>query len=313
MLGAVWGIQASAQAAQPYIDSIREGLKAESTEGQSYIEKEKARLAKEGETTAQPSYIEGLKAADPEKFTPVPTPSYIEQERAKLKPEAQGGAIAAVKEGHSDLHAKITGEIHHAAGLQIGVGVKREITLTSDASRSFSNWYSNPSGFPDIRFFYEWQPFHSEWFGNIGLMIYSGISYFDGIGTFPPDLSGFPSESRTRLSFFEVPLMAGATYRFNLLRILRPYVTLGAGLIGYLENRSDSKAGNRGYSKALLMTGGVAISLGWMDPKQTFELYAQHGFQHFFLSLEYSRLVCVGTNQVNFSHQGITAGLTVEY
>ena len=172
---------------QPYIDQLKNEIKSEnggkeepvSNSPDPYIESIKKKLdAQEAEKEAEKgaekdaekdgNYIEELKKSDPSLREEPPTQSFIEQERIKLPPSSEGGAIQAVAEGKSELHPQIKGDIHSAFGAKYGVSLSRAITSSSEL-RNFNDIYGS-SYAPDLTLFYEYQPFHSEWFGNIGII-----------------------------------------------------------------------------------------------------------------------------------------------
>jgi hypothetical protein len=146
-----------------------------------------------------------------------------------------------------------------------------------------------------------------------------GLGYYHGNGNFAvdlakPDGSGefFGTASRTKFQFFTLPVMAGLSYRFNLLRILRPYVMAGPTLIGYVEMRNDSKEGNRGYSTGVYFSGGVSILLDWISKTSSWELYSNEGVKHYYLTIDYSRLSTL-SGDVSVAVSGVYAGLTFEF
>jgi hypothetical protein len=238
--------------------------------------------------------------------------SYIEKRKAQLPPVAEGSGLEI-----KDLQLKRPGAIHHAVAVKIGASMTRNIQ-SSAAYRSFADVYG--SGWnPNVLLTYEFQPFHSEWFGNVGFVLGTGVAYQGGQGAFQYNLENpaapgtyFGSSSRTKFQFFAVPLLAGVNYRFNLLRVLRPYVQFTPTLIGYKEARSDGQTGNRGYSKGFYANGGVNILLDWMDRKATWSLYETQGVKHYYLTVDYSQLTTFAS-EVSFNVSGVSAGLTYEF
>ncbi|HLD98868.1 MAG TPA: hypothetical protein VJB59_01340 [Bdellovibrionota bacterium] len=308
---------------QPYIDQLRQGLPPAETSTESYTEKVQKQLREKEGTPAKTQYIDELKRGLPEQEAS-PSGSYLENEKAKLAPKPQGGAIQAVREGKSDLQARREGPIHHAAGFRLGASQTRNTTAVAGAGeKPYSDVYG--AGWtPDLAFFYEYQPFHSEWFGNIGIYLSGGISYASGMGNFQYTLKNFaatekagrlvefPSKSRTKFQFFSIPLIAALDYRFNLFRILRPFVIVGPTVIGYVETRNDAAQGFRGDSRGLFMSGGVSLLLDWVSATSTWDLYAAHGFKHYYLTAEYSKLSTF-SGDVDFAVSGFSLGLTFEY
>ncbi|OFZ53470.1 MAG: hypothetical protein A2428_02795 [Bdellovibrionales bacterium RIFOXYC1_FULL_54_43] len=312
-----------AKSNQPYIDQLRQGLPSTETSTESYTEKIQQQLREKEGTPAKTQYIDELKRSLPEEETS-PSGSYLENEKAKLAPKPQGGAIQAVREGKSDLELRREGPIHHAAGFRLGASQTRDTTAIAGAGeKPYTDIYGT-GWTPDLAFFYEYQPFHSEWFGNIGIYLSAGIGYASGMGNFQYTLKNFaateragqlvefPSKSRTRFQFFSIPLIAAIDYRFNLFRILRPFVIVGPTVIGYVETRNDAAQGFRGDSRGLFMSGGVSLLLDWVSATSTWDLYAAHGFKHYYLTLEYSKLSTF-SGDVDFAVSGFSLGLTFEY
>lgn len=266
------------------------------------------------------SYIEQLRmlnAAD-EKKEPEGTPSYLEREKAKLEPQPEGGAIDALLTGNSELTAKKRGNIHYAFGLRYGVSISRLISAPAGTQRQAFNDIYGSQYAPDLSLFYEFQPFHSEWFGNFGIVAMAGLGYFRGFGQYsfdvpkPGNAGNFDPKSSTKFQFFAIPLTVALDYRFNLFRVLRPYILVGPTLVGYFETRDDSVRGNRGNSRSLLVSTGVSILLDWMDTSASWDLYTIHGIHHYYLTVDYSRLFPIG-GDVDYGMSGVTLGFTFEY
>ncbi len=301
-----------------YIEQLKKEIGPEKSSSENYSEIIKKNLEHK-EPTSNSSYIEKLKATDPEvqKGPPNEDETYIDHEKAKLAPKELGGAIQAVKEGNSQLEAKKTGDIHHAFGMRYGVSLTRDVSAAPGILKaSFSSIYGGNYA-PDLSFFYEFQPFHSEWFGNLGIIGMGGLAYFNGYGQFAfpiaqPNGGYFSSLSNVKFQFFTIPVSLGLSYRFNLFRILRPYVVVAPTLIGYLEMRSDSIAGYHGDSRGLLTSLGVSILLDWMSSKSSWDLYTNYSVKHSYLTIDYSRLSTLG-GDVHFTTNGIVMGLAIEY
>ncbi|MCM2277088.1 MAG: hypothetical protein NDJ89_03345 [Oligoflexia bacterium] len=312
-LTAAFAAEQGGTSAQPYIDSIRSELPEESA--RPSLEEERRRLREE--KPEEGSYIEKLKSEDPESFKkPENEGTYLEEKRRNLDPKESGGAIQALHEGRSELKPRFEGEIHHAFGFRIGATADR--SLSGDAvARSFESVYG--SGFaPDLTLFYEYQPFRSEWAGNIGLYGSLGASYFSGKGAFQYlpkkawDGMNFPEEARTGFKFFIVPVSLGLDYRFNLFHFIRPYVIAAPTAIAYFETRSDEVEGHRGYSKALFMAGGASILLDWISSDGAWDQYTSNNVRHTYLTVEYSRYDTIA-GDLDFSISGLSAGILFEY
>ena len=320
--GKSWAEEGSSQ---PYIDQLKEHLQkqdetsapARSNENpQPFIESQKAKMAPKSEDGG--SYIESLKKTAPERYQPAQTgESYLEQERAKIAPKPTGGAIEAVREGRSELKAKKEGPITGAVGIRIGSIEGRDISAIPGAGlRNFDDVYG--SGYtPDVTLFYEFQPFHSEWYGNFGIVTSLGVRYNSGTGVFQFDLpnpagGNFGLASHTKFQFFTMPVMAGLNYRFNLARYIRPYIQAGPTLIGYYEQRSDSVGGKRGNSRGVQYGAGVAILLDWFDRQSSWDLYQNYNIKQYYLTFDYTRLQTF-SGDVNFTLSGMYAGLTFEF
>ena len=291
---------------QPFIDAVRSQLSPqaeEKTDSKSYTERLKTSLdaGQKKEQEIEP-YLEKQKAQlefqkktdkdqdDSEKGHQ----PFIDIEKAKIEPQPEGGAIQSYWEGRSELKARKVGEIHHAFGLRYGHSPTRTITAESGTQlRNFNDVYGSIYA-PDISVFYEYQPFHSEWLGSLGFVGMIGMTYLYGKGQFSTQLTlpgggNSPLLSGTRFQFFMVPATVGVNYRFNLLRLFRPYLFVGASEIGFLEMRTDQVAGNRGHSEGYILSAGVSILLDWISRSETWDLYGTFGIKHYYLSIDYTR------------------------
>lgn len=330
-LGARAGF-AETESVSPYIDSLKEEMKSQESD-ESYTERARKKLKAKSDNGSEDdsgSYTERLKQELSErdsKGRKEPAgdgaEGYLERERNRLGGEnkERKSAIAAVKDGTSTLEMKRGGPIRHAMGFKMGAAASRSINVASGGGdRSFEDMYGN-SWVPDISGFYEFQPFRSEIFGNIGFLVGGGISYNAAPGTFekqnlpkPWSTTGedFGEESRTRFRFMTVPVYMGASYRFHLLRYLRPYVQVAPAAIGYMETRTDGKKAHRGYSTGMHMAGGINILLDFFSKRETWDLYDSWRIKHYYLTLDYSRLSSF-SGSVEFDVASYSAGLTFEF
>lgn len=322
---AVWSVQGSAIENSSYIQEIKDQMRQEgqvteerSNGSDSYIDSlKKDQVVPVAEDPV--GYSQQLKEQNARDEKQEEGPSYLERERLKLKPKEQGGAIAAVLEGKSEIAAKEPGDIHYAVGLRYGVSLTRMITAGPGVGlRDFNDIYGARYA-PDFTLFYEYQPFHSEWFGNIGIVGMAGLGYYRGVGQYgisiPKPNGGtgdFSANSTTQFQFIAIPVTVALDYRFNLLRLIRPYILAGPTAVGFFETRSDSVSGNRGYSGSLLVSVGASIQLDGMDPQGSLDLYATHGIHNYYLTVDYSRLIPF-YGDVQFGMSGFTVGFAFEY
>jgi hypothetical protein len=328
----VWSMISFAQehsgSTQPYIDQLKRGLEpsGDSIEAPTdslspHIDAVKQRLKPQPQNV-DGSYIESLRSTLPPEQAAKEdgnTSSFVEQEKARLEPEQEGGAIQAVQDGRSELKPGIKGEIHHAAGIRIGVSGRHNITASTNSStRAFGDVYGDSTELPEFYLFYEFQPFHSEWLGNIGVVFAAGLSYFKGKGAFALNLvnprtgQSFGTSSRAEFRFFAIPASLGLNYRFNLARFLRPYVQVLPTLTGYYEGRNDKNSPNRGTSRGVTVSAGINVLLNPLFRRASWEVYRDYGFKHYYLTFDYSRLSSI-SGDVRFSSSGASAGLTYEF
>lgn len=311
----------------PYIDSLREEMRQEhpveepardASDPEPYIQSIKKQMRENGPGPAVPEqgYTEQLKKELG--LEPKNEPSYSEQLKSSLPPTPEGGAIEAVNAGRSELHAKREGEIHNAAGIRIGASLTRSITATASGIQgaNFSDVYGN--GYePDVTFFYEYQPWHSEWYGNLGFMASLGIGYYGGAGVFAVALKNpngvpFGSTSHVQTQFFDVPTIVGLDYRFNLFKYFSPFVSAGPAAIGFYETRNDGGPSHTALSYGVYTGAGVSILMDWMSKVASWDLYSEHGIQHYYLTVEYDN-ISTFAGAVSFQVSGAFAGFTFEF
>lgn len=300
---------------QPYIDQLK--IHMEDTESNDYIPSLKRELESQEPETRE-SYINDLKESDPSlQESPNASPSYTEQERIKLPYHSDEGAIEAVLADRSELKAKISGPIHNAIGMKFGISLNRAITSPTQ-SRQFDEIYGGNSA-PNLSLYYEFQPFHNEWFGNVGIFGMAGICYYHGDGIFAVGLNrpagsgtAFPAQANTQFQFFAAPVTIGLDYRFNLFRFLRPFIMAGPTTVGYVEMRNDAVAGSRGHGEGYLFSVGTLILLDWFSKTSAWDLYSSFGIKHSYLSVDFTRVSTL-TGPIQYGTSGIMAGMTFEY
>jgi len=319
---------------QPYIEKLKEAFQDEEPPPDAkvpYTERLRKKIGEkdidEGRADGGGNHIERIKKTNPDEFAPQekPAQSYTEKIKNELEPPPADGAggdaasaIQSFKDGRSGLRPRKRGRIRHAVGFKIGTVMTREIKSGSSAARQFTDMYG--AGWtPDVTLFYELQPLRSELYGNIGIVIGGGIAYNNANGQFQFNLenagrrgSYFGTTSPTKFQFFTVPVFLGASYRFHLLRYVRPYVQACPALVGYLELRHDQKSGFRGYSKGAILSGGMNFLLDWIFRREAWDMYADFEVKHYYLTADYTRLFTFASD-VNFSVYGLSLGLSYEF
>ncbi|HUP57818.1 MAG TPA: hypothetical protein VM598_10230, partial [Bdellovibrionota bacterium] len=231
----------------------------------------------------------------------------------------QGGAIQAVLDGRSELKPRKEGQISGAFGFRMGASLIRDIQGGEREARPFDDVYGDGWA-PEVQFLYEYQPWHSETWGNFGFIGSFGLSFFNGFGRFKHQLINenvtpavdFPIQSQTRFNFFQVPVMVGGVIRLNTLRYIRPFVMAGPMGIAFFESRNDDKSGSRGFSKALFVSAGISIPLDWLSSTSSWDLYRSFGIHQYYLTIDYSKVTTIAS-EVSFDVSGASAGLTFEF
>jgi len=308
--------EVQAETVEPYITRLKKrlGSDSDSKVTESYTESEKKKL--EAENQGQPaqagSYLERVKKKlDEDQPADDQSKDYTVKEKEKL-PEVteKESPIQMVKEGRDEkLGFGKVQTIKNALGFKLGITPGMEVTA-QNSSHTFSEVYG--SGFrPELIFHYERQLFHSENFGSLSLGGDFGVAYSGGKGVLQFGVGG-KNESRTGFGFFQIPLIADAVYRFNLLRLVRPYVGAGAGAIFYDEMREDTKSDKKGYTAVYKMNLGASLLLDFFDRKTYRDSYLANGIQHSYFFLEYLYLNSFKSS-VMFKRSGIYAGFLFEY
>ena len=316
---------AEGASSQPYIDSLLQKQKEEAGEEtsqppESYTEKLKKKLAEEeAQSGGNPgeSYIERLRREDPDRFGKPQDSHYTETLKQKLEPGEVGGAIRAVQEGRSELKPRYKDGYTGAFAVRYAAVATRSYNGNAESVyQPFASVYGG-NYVPEIGFFYEHQPFHSEIFGNLGLVGGVSISYAHGSGAFQTDLpkpwgGGNFGAPRTLFQFWTIPVSLGANYRFNLLHYLRPFVQALPTLTLYSEDRNDGVDAKKGFSLAFQWSGGVSILMDWLSPSGAWDAYHQNGIRHTYLTLEYAVVTPIAS-PVTFGQNGLYGGITFEF
>lgn len=322
----VW---AEGRSVSPFIDAVKQDLEKEEIPDaartvdrpQPFIDAEKNKLPPEEDSFE--NYTERLRSAQPqEKIPGEGFEGYTDREKARLGgTSTPGGAIGAVQRGDSDLKRKYEGRIHHAFSLKVGASATRSYSVIAAKSSgySFEQIYGN-SWVPDVMLSYEYQLFHNEYAGSLGIVLNGGVTYHNAKGKFAvpltnpaPSAAAFPLESRTKFQFFTIPVGLGANYRFNLFRFIRPYGQVVPTLIGFSESRNDNKASaNTSVSRAIVFSGGVNFFLTPIFRDASWSLYESGGVKNYFLTVDFSRLTTIG-GDVTLKSSILSAGLTYEF
>lgn len=302
----------------PYIDRLKAKMKddpkaQENGSSKDYSKIEKEKLDKEQKVISSDGYTERLRSKlEPEKKEDQPG-TYIDQQKKKLPQEdedARPSVIDTVKANTYKVpdpfeRAKIT------QGASFKVGVATGATVGVNGSTAAFERVYGTGWQPEVIFHYEKQPFHHERLGSLGLTFDFGFAQAGGYGTLAFPYAG-STVSRTSFNFIQVPILGGVNYRLNAMHILRPYISLAAGAMGYTEIRTDSRPDYRGFS--LIATGavGVSILLDFLDRKTMIEAYNSFGIQHVFLFAEFLSMRTL-QGPVTFERGGIYSGFLFEF
>ncbi len=304
--------EATQDSPQPYIDRVKKQIGEQPEDTTSYTEQIKSQLKPES-AKASESYIDRVKKKLSEEKQPDSSVNYSEIEKAKLAPEAERESpIQVVKDGRDDrLGWGKTPNISHAAGMKLGVSQGMQVEVEGGI-HTFEEVYG--SGYqPELLFHYEYQIFHSENLGSLGAGLDFGVAYAGGKGLLQFNAPGSSTnESKTGFSFFQIPTIVNAVYRFNLLRLIRPYASVGAGSIFYTETREDNVSDKRGVTAVFQGSVGASLAMNWMDPKTSRDAYLADGIQHTFFFLEYLYLNSF-KSAVTFKRAGLYAGFLFEF
>jgi hypothetical protein len=328
------GVSAQAQdqeSIQPYIDRIKKDMEnANPNPAQTptdetpdpYLQSIKKKL----KPPSGESYIDAVKKANPDRFNQN-EPSYTEQERAKLPPKDPSGAIAALKEGRSKLHAKKEGTPSNRFGFNFNAAPGRTITGNSNVTANpFDTIYGSPSLFrPDLTFSFEHLFFNSRTAGSLGILTQGGFTYYSGFGQFAIPLvqggtacygamncSFFPLTSNVGFRFYEIPVTVAPMYRFEFSDYVKPFVNAGPTVIGYIENRNDGLSANHGLSTAITASVGVDLQMDWMSSEASWSLYEEYKILHSYFTIQYTHVSAVGS-AVSFNQSGVYLGVSFEY
>ncbi|MBU6153286.1 MAG: hypothetical protein KGP28_03185 [Bdellovibrionales bacterium] len=296
---------------QPYIDRVKGWLEkegsAKSEPQESYTGQMKKKLGEKPEPKGISPYIDRVKSG----LEPVPSgEGYTNLERANLPPvEDQESVIERVQAGIDKMRDPKRPPIKEAFGFMLGVSPGLEVVNT-EGSRTFTQIYGG-GWVPEFTLHYERQFFHSENFGSFGLGIDSGASIASGFGQLRFPFNG-TTVSQTRFTFVQIPLMASAYYRFNLMRVLRPYAGGSVGPILFSEFRKDNVSDKRGYSFAYVTHLGASLLLDFFDRSTARESYLSLGVQHSYLFVEYLYQSSFNQSGVVIGRSGIYSGFLFE-
>ncbi len=305
--------QAEQTSTQPYIDRIKKKIDEKDppppSGGESYIDQLKREIGPS--PTPSESYIDQLKKKIPEA---TPTQGFTEEEKKKLGPATERESpIKVVQEGRDQYPVPIRPNIKSAVSFKFGISPGVKVINPSNSNVTFEQIYG--SGFqPDLMLHYERQWLHSENFGSLALSVDLGVSYAEGFGQLAYGFgSDNSSQSITKLQFVQLPLLIGAYYRFNLLRLVRPYIGAGVGSMFYAEMRNDSQTGKRGYTPIYSGSLGASLLLNFFDRATSTDAYLSSGIQQTYFFLEYMRLNSFSKTGPSFERNGIYAGFLFEF
>ena len=313
------GVTVAADVSTPFIDQMKkemppsQNVEPSESNPQPFIDQLKGKI---GPKKEEGSFIDKVKGENPGYFKKNPDGSYSDRIKAEIGPGEQGGAIAAVNEGRSELHARKLGEAHAAFGLQETFLINPNFTA-SNGAQPFSSVY--PGFTPDFAVTYNYRLWRF-WSGEIAFTAAAGATYNHGFGIYQYPLTNwnvnpttsFGSTSQVGFQFISVPVQAGFNYRMTGTKYIQPYVAIEPALIPSIEVRSDTGDTHYTDSRSLVSTAGVWFQLDWISKGAEWSLYNDYGIQHYYLTVLYQNVVTL-SGGVNFAFSGATLGFAFEY
>lgn len=162
-----------------------------------------------------------------------------------------------------------------------------------------------------IFFDFAWNAFKK--FGHLNLKLGTGIYWGSGAGKFTnPSLNPntTPPEDFT---FLLMPNFFSLQYKLQFSRKpwLVPYIEGGIGYFTFAELRDD---GERKYGGALAsaITGGIQLSLNWLEPYSAANLDRDYGVNNTWFIIEYKSIIGLNKNY-DFSSSVINGGFAIEF
>ncbi len=298
--------RAFAESTQPYIDSLISELPKENG---SYIEKLKKEYRNAPSEDAT-GYTESLRKEMPQSDG---SKNYSEKLSRSLPPDNRS-AIEDYKKGRKLKPNKGSLETRSAFGFKFFANATRTYTAGAKQDVEYGTVYGD-GWIPDFAFHYEWRPFTGDFIKKFGLYTSLGGSFSKAKGKLDysdPSGANFGTDSRTEFKFISVPVNVGLIYRMNFGDIIYPYFAGGPSAIGFVETRNDSQDGQRGYTFGYWFSGGIALGLDWLSPKNSWDQYDSMGIKHSYFTIDYTRLESVAGGLVEFTVDGIEAGFTFE-
>lgn len=295
---------------QPYIDSLISGLPKDpnphtAENPNPYIQSIQKKL-KTDPSEDTTGYSDELKRQLPAKDG---SEGYSDRIGKTLPPD-RGSAIEDYRKGRKLKADKGTLETRNAFGFKLFASATRDYAAGANTDVEYSTVYGN-GWVPDFAIHYEWRPFTGSLLKKFGLYSSLGASFTKAFGKLNYQGS-FGSDSRTEFKFITLPVNVGLIYRMNLGDVIYPYFAGGPSAIGFVEQRNDTASGNRGYTLGYWFTGGVALGLDWISPRNSWEQFETSGAKHTYLTIDYTYLQSVAGGLVEFTVDGIEVGFTFE-
>lgn len=294
---------------QPYIDSLISELPKDphpstAENPNPYIRSIQTEIKKAPSEDAT-GYTEELR-----KELPKDTSQGYTERLGKTLPPDRGSAIEDYRKGRKLKADKGSLETRNAFGFKLFASATRDYAAGENVDVAYDNVYG--SGWvPDFAIHYEWRPFTGSLIKKFGLYSSIGASFTKANGKLNYQGS-FGTDSRTEFKFISLPANVGLIYRMNLGDFIYPYFAGGPSAIGFIEERNDKANGHRGYTLGYWFTGGVALGLDWISPRNSWEQYDSSGAKHTYLTIDYTYLQSVGGGLVEFTVDGIEVGFTFE-
>lgn len=298
---------------QPYIDSLISTLPPKSEDLDSYSQKLKNKLPPDENNDSYTARLKTKLNESSGNNSRDDSQNYSQRLKEKLPPLKDNDGSISRFNSHQELKGnRGDSYLRSAFNIKVATHMSRNYETSDGDAAQYEKVYGK-HWIPDFTMTYEMRPFHqsavADGFGLLGRFGFSGAKGYGKFGY----ISGFGETSDVIVRLINLPLTLGVSYSVMLTSIIKPFIQLGGGALGFYETRSDNVKPKRGYSPVNTLNLGVHIGLNFLSEKSSWDAYDSHLVKQTSLTFEYSRLSTFGKGIANATISGVNAGILFEF
>lgn len=220
---------------------------------------------------------------------------------------SKGSSVSSIEKTGTYIFKRDMDPVSASYSLQFGAGTPPQLQRVSPLGQSirFQDIYPGQTGLSlgvqRQQYFIGQSAF---WHFGVGLNMFSGRGLFRATGE--------PATETVQFLAVPIEIGVGTRFLFSKTQIFTPYVSIGGGVTGILESRSDNPSRNRAtYTPSVTAIGGLAFNFKRINEAQIYKLNSEYNWKNLWLTLELRRAQAFEAN-LDVSTTSLLVGAVID-